>query len=119
MAQVTLPIAVVSEHYANRQVLLVIGQLVLIGAQIMLMEARKYWLMVLARILQGASSSVIWVVGLALLYVDFQVIVYFAAAQNVYRADTVPPEKVGRAYLLLLLLFSRSCTSFRHGILFS
>ncbi|KAI0090022.1 major facilitator superfamily domain-containing protein [Irpex rosettiformis] len=63
----TLPIAAVSEKYANRQYLLVFGQIVLIGAQIMLMEARHYWLMVLARILQGASSSVIWVLGLALI----------------------------------------------------
>lgn len=33
------------------------------------MEAPTYWLMVLARIIQGISSSIIWVVGLALLWV--------------------------------------------------
>ena len=80
------------------------------GFLVMFMEAPTYSVMVVARFVQGISSSVIWVVGLALLYVDFQVIVYFAAAQNVYRADTVPPEKVGRAYLLLLLLFSAHLT---------
>ncbi|KAI0344078.1 MFS general substrate transporter [Trametopsis cervina] len=62
----TLPIAVVSEKYSNRQYILMLGQLILIGAQIMLMEVRQYWLMIIARILQGASSSVIWVLGLAL-----------------------------------------------------
>jgi len=44
----------------------------------MLMEAPRYWLMVLARLLQGFSSSVIWVAGLALL------------------CDTVPESSVGK-----------------------
>ena len=35
----------------------------------MLMEAPTYWVMVLARVIQGVSSSIIWVVGLALLCV--------------------------------------------------
>ncbi len=57
-----------SEKYNNRTYPLIAGQLILIGSQIMLMEAPKYWVMIIARILQGVSSSMIWVVGLALLY---------------------------------------------------
>lgn len=65
----TPPIAFVSEHYGNRKIPLILGQIALIGAQIMLMEAPAYWLMVLARIIQGISSAVIWTVGLALMYI--------------------------------------------------
>ncbi|KAH8086605.1 MFS general substrate transporter [Cristinia sonorae] len=63
----TPPVAIISERYMNRQHPLLLGQLVLIGSQILLMEAPKYWVMILARIIQGISSAVIWVVGLALL----------------------------------------------------
>lgn len=63
----TPPTAILSERYPNRQHPLLFGQLFLIGSQILLMEADKYWVMLLARIIQGISSSVIWVVGLALL----------------------------------------------------
>lgn len=65
----TPPTAILSERYINRQHPLLAGQLFLIGSQILLMEAPKYWVMILARVIQGISSSVIWVVGLALLYV--------------------------------------------------
>ena len=58
-----------SEVYRNRKTPLLAGLIALIGAQIMFMEAPAYWLMVLARFLQGVSSTVIWTVGLALLYV--------------------------------------------------
>lgn len=63
----TPPIALFSERYNTRTWPLIAGQIILIGSQIMLMEAPTYWLMVLARIIQGVSSSIIWVVGLALL----------------------------------------------------
>jgi len=43
------------------------GLVGLAGAQIMFMFAPTYWLMVIARILQGISSTVVWTVGLALL----------------------------------------------------
>jgi predicted MFS family arabinose efflux permease len=46
---------------------LILGLVLLIGSQVMFMEAPTYWLMCLARVLQGISSSVVWVVGLALL----------------------------------------------------
>ncbi|KAL6300266.1 major facilitator superfamily domain-containing protein [Sparassis latifolia] len=75
---ITPPIALFSERYKSRKTPLIIGLFALVGAQIMLMEAPKYWVMVLARILQGMSSSVVWVVGLALL------------------CDTVPEAIVGR-----------------------
>ncbi|OSX67899.1 hypothetical protein POSPLADRAFT_1130162 [Postia placenta MAD-698-R-SB12] len=74
----TPPIAQLSERFNARKIPLLIGQVALIGAQIMLMLAPSYWLMVLARVFQGLSSSVIWVVGLALL------------------CDTVPEKTVAR-----------------------
>ena len=67
MVLATLPIAYYSEVYNNRKIPLLAGLFALICSQVMFMEARVYWLMVLARFLQGASSAVIWTVGLALL----------------------------------------------------
>ncbi|KAK0189482.1 MFS general substrate transporter [Armillaria mellea] len=74
----TIPVAVWSEKYDARKVPLVAGVIILIGSQIMFMEAPAYWLMCLARFLQGVGSTMVWVVGLALL------------------CDESPPELVGR-----------------------
>ncbi|KAL0950624.1 hypothetical protein HGRIS_007416 [Hohenbuehelia grisea] len=63
----TIPIAMLSERYNNRKIPLIGGLIGLVGSQIMLMEAPTYWVMALARALQGISSSMVWVVGLALL----------------------------------------------------
>jgi MFS family permease len=67
--QVTIPIAMFSERYDSRRMPLIVGLVALLVSQIMLMESPVYWLMCLARVLQGISSSVVWVVGLALLCV--------------------------------------------------
>ncbi|VDC00288.1 unnamed protein product [Peniophora sp. CBMAI 1063] len=74
----TPPIAWASERYKSRQIPLIAGLLALAGSQIMLMEAPSYWVMALARALQGISSSVVWIVALALL------------------CDTAPEKYVGR-----------------------
>ncbi|KAJ8468454.1 hypothetical protein ONZ45_g17237 [Pleurotus djamor] len=63
----TVPTAMFSEKYKSRKVPLIVGLAALIGSQVMLMEAPVYWLMVIARVLQGISSAMVWVVGLALL----------------------------------------------------
>ena len=63
-------IAHFSEVYRNRKIPLLTGLIALVGSQIMFMEAPVYWLMILARLLQGISSTVTWTVGLALLYVN-------------------------------------------------
>jgi DHA1 family solute carrier family 18 vesicular amine transporter 1/2 len=60
-------IAHYSEVYRNRKIPLIAGLVSLAVSQIMFMEAPAYWLMVLARVLQGLSATVIWTVGLALL----------------------------------------------------
>ena len=44
-----------------------IGLLALSGSQILLMESQKYWIMAIARVLQGISAAVVWTVGLALM----------------------------------------------------
>ena len=44
-----------------------IGLLALAGSQILLMESRKYWVMGVARVLQGISAAVVWTAGLALM----------------------------------------------------
>ncbi|KAK0494218.1 major facilitator superfamily domain-containing protein [Armillaria luteobubalina] len=78
LAIATIPVAVWSEKYDARKLPLVAGVFILIGSQIMFMEAPAYWLMCLARTLQGVGSTMVWVVGLALL------------------CDESPPELVGR-----------------------
>jgi predicted MFS family arabinose efflux permease len=55
-----------SERYNTRRTPLIIGLVVLVASQIMLMKAPKYSVMCIARILQGVGSSMVWVVGLAL-----------------------------------------------------
>ncbi|KAG8220121.1 major facilitator superfamily domain-containing protein [Butyriboletus roseoflavus] len=74
----TIPIAMFAEKSSSRRTPLVIGLLALLGAQVLLMEAPNYALMAVARTLQGISSSMIWIVGLALL------------------CDTTPEHNVGR-----------------------
>jgi DHA1 family solute carrier family 18 vesicular amine transporter 1/2 len=58
----------ISERYSFRQPPLLFGLLLLIASQIIFMEAPHYWVMVIARVLQGCSATIVWVVGLALLY---------------------------------------------------
>lgn len=60
-------IAWLSEKHQARQAPLLWGLLALVGFVIIFMEAPNYPVMVLARFVQGISSSVVWVVGLALL----------------------------------------------------
>ncbi|KAI0719113.1 major facilitator superfamily domain-containing protein [Cerioporus squamosus] len=81
----TPPIAYVSEKYKNRKIPLLCGQFALIWSQIMLMEAPTFAVMVVARICQGVSASVIWVVGLALV------------------CDTVPESIVGKQLGLVMM----------------
>jgi predicted MFS family arabinose efflux permease len=52
---------------------MMLGLITLTLSQVMLMEAAAYWMMVVSRILQGISSSVVWVVGLAMLLVSAHV----------------------------------------------
>ncbi|KAF9243771.1 MFS general substrate transporter [Melanogaster broomeanus] len=74
----TIPIAMYSERSTSRRTPLVIGLIALLSAQVLLMEAPNYALMAVARALQGISSSMVWIVGLALL------------------CDTTPEKSVGR-----------------------
>ncbi|KAG1716792.1 hypothetical protein ID866_390 [Astraeus odoratus] len=74
----TIPIALFSEKWTSRRIPLIIGLVVLIGSQIFLMLAPNFALMAIARVIQGISSSMVWIVGLALL------------------CDTTPEHKVGR-----------------------
>jgi predicted MFS family arabinose efflux permease len=56
-----------SERYSTRRMPLILGLIALIASQIMFMEAPNYAVMAVARVLQGISSSMVWIVGLALL----------------------------------------------------
>jgi MFS family permease len=56
-----------SEVYHDRKIPLLGGLVALLGSQVMFMEAPAYWVMVLARSLQGVSSAVVWTIGLSLL----------------------------------------------------
>jgi predicted MFS family arabinose efflux permease len=44
-----------------------IGLIALAGSQILLMESRVYWVMAIARVLQGISAAAVWTAGLALM----------------------------------------------------
>ncbi|CAK5280048.1 unnamed protein product [Mycena citricolor] len=78
LAAFTIPIAWVSERYGLRKSPLIVAMLVLIGSQIMFMEAPIYAVMCIARVLQGFASTMVWVVGMALL------------------CDNVPPDSMGK-----------------------
>ena len=65
----------------------------------MLMEVPTYWLMVIARVIQGISSSVVWVVGLALLYDAFLINAWaILLTFLIISCDTVPEASVGSVY---------------------
>ncbi|KAK0457186.1 MFS general substrate transporter [Desarmillaria tabescens] len=59
----SVPIAIWSEAYGTRKLPYSIGILSLIVSQIMFMEAPSYWVMCLARCLQGAASAARMVIG--------------------------------------------------------
>ena len=60
-------IAWYSERLKSRKGFLMTGLLALSGSQILLMESQKYWIMAIARVLQGISAAVVWTAGLALM----------------------------------------------------
>ncbi|KAJ8521761.1 hypothetical protein ONZ45_g1574 [Pleurotus djamor] len=74
----TIPLAILSERFNSRKWPLVSGLLVLAASQFMFWEAPYYPIMVVARIIQGVSSALVWIFGLALI------------------CDCTPPEVVGR-----------------------
>ncbi|KAH9982142.1 major facilitator superfamily domain-containing protein [Lactifluus volemus] len=79
VAYVSTPfIAWYSERQNSRKGTLLIGLLALACSQALFMESREYWIMAIARLLQGISASIVWTAGLALV------------------CDTVPEEKIGR-----------------------
>ncbi|GJJ08877.1 hypothetical protein Clacol_003097 [Clathrus columnatus] len=80
----TPPITWLSERFHSRRTLLLIGIVGLIGAQILFMLAPVYWALIVARVLQGISSTVIWTIGSALL------------------CDTVPESRIGQQFGIAL-----------------
>ncbi|KAH9964561.1 major facilitator superfamily domain-containing protein [Russula dissimulans] len=66
------------ERLRSRKGTLMIGLLALSGSQILLMESQEYWVMIIARVLQGISAAAVWTAGLALV------------------CDTVSEEQIGR-----------------------
>ncbi|KAF9511162.1 hypothetical protein BS47DRAFT_1319170 [Hydnum rufescens UP504] len=73
------PIVWLSEHFGgSRKSIILYGQAFLAGSQVLFMFAPNYGVMILSRILQGISGSVIWTLGLALL------------------CDTVPERRIGQ-----------------------
>ena len=53
----TPPIAFLAEKYWSRRTPMIISLVLLIGSQIMFMEANMVWLMCLARVLQGVRYA--------------------------------------------------------------
>ncbi|KAJ7226014.1 MFS general substrate transporter [Mycena pura] len=91
----TIPVAMLSERYNARRYPFIFGLFVIIGSQIMLMEAPNYAVMCVARVLQGVGSTMVWVVGLALLYVCECVFAPFNEC-CLLRCDSTPEQYIGR-----------------------
>ncbi|GAA5863358.1 hypothetical protein JCM3774_005264 [Rhodotorula dairenensis] len=81
-------VAVVGAKYKNRQIPLFLGLLFMAAAVVIFMEAKTYALMIVARILQGFSGTVLWTIGLALI------------------TDSVPEERVGTVLGAVMIGFS-------------
>ncbi|OXG80543.1 hypothetical protein C348_03667 [Cryptococcus neoformans Gb118] len=63
----TLPVAYFFHKYPFRRIPLIVAVIVLELSLILFMLATPYWAMVISRFLQGASSTVVWSVGFALI----------------------------------------------------
>ncbi|WVW87013.1 hypothetical protein I302_109069 [Kwoniella bestiolae CBS 10118] len=74
----TLPVAYFFHKYPYRRSPLIFAVLALDVAVILFMTINTYWVMVLSRFIQGASSTVVWSVGFALI------------------CENVPEKNVGR-----------------------
>ncbi|ORY82070.1 major facilitator superfamily domain-containing protein [Protomyces lactucae-debilis] len=72
------PVGWLSDKTSSRRPLFLLGLIALVAATLMLMLSRSFALLIAARILQGASAAVVWVVCLALL------------------VDTVGHERIGQ-----------------------
>ncbi|KAF1998628.1 MFS general substrate transporter [Amniculicola lignicola CBS 123094] len=68
-----------ADHSSSRRTPLLLGLVALLGATVMLHIGSKIGILIVARILQGVSAAVVWVVGLALL------------------ADTVPQNRLAQS----------------------
>lgn len=78
----------IADHTQTRRAPFVLGLLVLGGATVMLHLGTNFAVMVLARVLQGCSAAVVWIVGLALI------------------ADTVEKDEIGQAMGYVFLAMS-------------
>jgi MFS family permease len=68
-----------SDRASSRKIHYLLGLLALLLSTVLVAVARVYWVLLLARVLQGSSSAVVWTVGMAVL------------------ADTMPTEQLGVA----------------------
>jgi len=62
----SIPVGIVADKLPARQVPFLFGLTALLGATVMLYLGQTIQVLILARILQGMSASVVWTVGLAL-----------------------------------------------------
>jgi predicted MFS family arabinose efflux permease len=67
MVIASIPVALFSERYVMRRWPFIFGIVIVIGSQVLLMEAKNYPSMCVAQLAQGMGSSLVWVVGLAIL----------------------------------------------------
>ncbi|KZT50685.1 MFS general substrate transporter [Calocera cornea HHB12733] len=99
----TIIAAWISERYNTRRLPMLAGMVGLIGSIIMFMLAPTYAVLVVARVLQGLASAIIWTVGVALI------------------CDAVPPNKVGQqmGYALMGLNLGAVCAPPIGGALYA
>lgn len=84
----TVPFASSSERFKNRQIPLIFSLVTLVLAQLLLMLAERYWVMCVARFLQGVSSSGVFTIGLSLI------------------CDSTPEKYIGRQIGIVMAGFS-------------
>ncbi|GAA5865619.1 hypothetical protein JCM3774_002073 [Rhodotorula dairenensis] len=82
------PVAVIGAKYKNRQIPLFLGLLFMAAGVVLFMEAKTFALMIVARILQGISGTVLWTIGLALI------------------TDSVPEVRIGTVLGAVMVGFS-------------
>ncbi|KAL7425017.1 hypothetical protein Q5752_000704 [Cryptotrichosporon argae] len=63
----TFPVAGFFHRHPWRREPLIAAVIVLEGSMVLFMLARPYWAMVVARVLQGCSSTVVWTIGFSLI----------------------------------------------------
>lgn len=65
-ALLSIPVGIIADRFPTRQGPFLFGLLSLIGSTVLLFLGQTFWMLMLARCLQGLAAAIVWTVGLAL-----------------------------------------------------